>query len=183
MLGRAGVQISKITSMINGFLNISRLESGKIHIERQRFDMAKLVKETQEESAATITSHEIVFAPVEETIVNADQNKIGQVINNLISNVIKYSPAGSRIDVACVTLNTAAVFSVRDQGTGIPPGELDKLFERYYRAESAVLSSVSGFGIGLYLSAEIISRHEGRIWVESRLGEGSTFYFSLPIVS
>jgi two-component system sensor histidine kinase VicK len=101
------------------------------------------------------------------------------VINNLISNAVKYSKPGSTIQVACVTDGDFARFSVSDEGIGIEKHHLTHLFKRYYRVESN--SHISGFGIGLYLSAEIIERHDGRIWAESEPGKGSTFYFSLPV--
>jgi two-component system sensor histidine kinase VicK len=181
-LEKTNTQIGKMTTMINGFLNVTRLESGKIHIDHKIFDLAQLVKETEEEIKSTISSHEVVFAPVEETIVNADRDKIGQVINNLISNAVKYSVAGTTIQVACVTIDNKALISVRDEGMGIKPQDAAKIFERYYRVEGSQMFSISGFGIGLYLCAEIIHRHSGEIWVDSDFGKGSTFSFSLPIV-
>lgn len=181
MLEKARKQAAKMTTLINGFLNISRLESGKIHIERKRFDLADLVKETEEEMVTQINSHNIVFAPVERTIINADIDKIGQVITNLISNAVKYSPNGSTINVVCITDNGYARVSISDQGIGINQDDLPKLFERFYRANNTGNRNIAGFGIGLYLCYEIIKRHEGRIWAESRLGEGSTFYFELPL--
>jgi PAS domain S-box-containing protein len=180
-LDKAKTQVKKMTTMINGFLNVSRLESGKIHIDKQLFDMKDLVKEAEEEVRATIGSHDIVFEPVEETLVTADRDKIGHVINNFISNAVKYSPVGSTINVACITVGKNAQISVKDQGIGIKPADIDKLFERYYRVENVSTKSISGFGIGLYLCSEIIERHSGSIWVESTVGEGSTFHFSIPL--
>jgi PAS domain S-box-containing protein len=180
-LDKAKTQVKKMTTMINGFLNVSRLESGKIHIDKQLFDMKDLVKEAEEEARATIGSHDIVFEPVEETLVTADRDKIGHVINNFISNAVKYSPVGSTINVACITVGKNAQISVKDQGIGIKPADIDKLFERYYRVENVSTKSISGFGIGLYLCSEIIERHSGSIWVESTVGEGSTFHFSIPL--
>jgi len=180
-LQKANGQITKMTSMINGFLNISRLESGKIHIEHQVFDLALLIKESEEESLATITSHTLIYEPVETTFVNADRDKIGQVIHNLISNAVKYSPQGSIINIACVTVNGLANITVKDHGMGIKPEDIDKIFDRYYRVDGDHMFSISGFGIGLYLCAEIIHRHYGEVWAESEFGEGSTFGFSLPL--
>jgi two-component system sensor histidine kinase VicK len=181
-LEKTNTQIGKMTTMINGFLNVSRLESGKIQIDHRVFDLAQLVKETEDESINTISSHKIIYAPVERTMVNADRDKIGQVINNLISNAVKYSVAGTTIHVACVTIEGRALISVRDEGMGIKPQDVAKIFERYYRVEGSQMFSISGFGIGLYLCAEIIQRHDGEIWVDSDFGVGSTFSFSLPIV-
>ncbi len=182
MLQKSNKQIARITNLINGFLNVSRLESGKIQIDKQRFDMAELIKDSEEETISMYNSHRIVFAPVEEMFVVADRDKINQVINNLISNAVKYSPANTTINVACVTTHGMARVSVTDQGIGIKPEDQDKLFERYYRVNNDNSASVSGFGIGLYLCAEIIQRHDGKIWVESVVGTGSIFSFTLPVV-
>jgi PAS domain S-box-containing protein len=172
-------QVRKMTAMINGFLNVSRLESGKIQIDKQPFDMADLVKESEAETRLMNPTHTFIFHPVEPTPLFADKDKISHVINNLISNAVKYSKPGSTIQVACVTDGDFARFSVSDEGIGIEKHHLTHLFKRYYRVESN--SHISGFGIGLYLSAEIIERHDGRIWAESEPGKGSTFYFSLPV--
>ncbi len=176
-------QVRKVTDIINGFLNVSRLESGKVHIDKQPFDMAELVKEAEEESLAAITTHRVVFAPVEHTPVMADKNKIAQVVTNLINNAVKYSPQGSVINVACVTANDVALVSVKDEGMGVAPNDIKKLFDRYYRVESHATRSIAGFGIGLYFCKEIIERHEGTIAVKSELGKGSTFYFTIPVLS
>ncbi|MFI5158594.1 MAG: PAS domain S-box protein [Sphingobacteriales bacterium] len=180
-MAKAETQVRKMSTMINGFLNISRLESGKIAIDKQPFDMAELMHEVEQEVMTTYASHEIVFAPVEPTLVNADPDKIGHVINNLINNAVKYSAAGTRINVACQTVSGEAWVSVQDRGFGISDKDAENLFDRYYRVEDPNTKHISGFGIGLYLSAEIITRHEGKIWVESELGVGSTFHFSLPL--
>jgi len=181
ILEKANTQVVKMTGMINGFLNISRLESGKIHIDYQVFDLAMLIKESEAESLATIASHHVVYAPVEITYVNADWDKIGQVIHNLISNAVKYSPQGSTINVACITVDGEAQISVKDEGMGIKPEDISKIFDRYYRVEGGHMFSIAGFGIGLYLCAEIIHRHNGRIWADSEFGKGSTFHFNLPL--
>jgi two-component system, OmpR family, sensor histidine kinase VicK len=165
--------------MINGFLNVSRLESAKIQLDKSDFILADLVKEMIEEAAVIQPKHTLTFLPCEHIMVNADRDKIGNVISNLVSNAIKYSPYDRNIEVKCTTVGNEAQISVKDNGIGIKPEDIDKLFERYYRAK--VDSSISGFGIGLYLCAEIIQRHKGRIWVESELGKGSTFFFSLPL--
>ncbi|RVU03179.1 PAS domain-containing sensor histidine kinase [Mucilaginibacter limnophilus] len=182
MLDRTEKQLGKMTRMINGFLNVSRLESGKLQIDPQRFDMARLVKEVEEESLVSVTSHKVVFAPVEETWVNADQEKISHVIQNFISNAVKYSRPNSVINVACVTIDNHVQVSVSDEGIGINEEDLPRLFERYYRVKDTETRNIAGFGIGLYLCCEIIKRHRGNIWAESVVGKGSTFYFTLPVV-
>jgi two-component system sensor histidine kinase VicK len=181
MLDKANKQVSRMTTLINGFLNVSRLESAQIYIEPKRFDLAELIKETEEDTMAHISSHHIIFAPVKKTPIYADRDKIAQVIQNLISNAVKYSPQGSKINIACITRRDKAMVSVTDEGMGISPADLPKLFERYYRAKNAGIQHIAGFGIGLYLCCEIIKRHRGDIWAESEIGKGSTFYFTLPV--
>jgi two-component system sensor histidine kinase VicK len=172
-------QVKRMTTMINGFLNVSRLESGKIYIDKQRFDMADLIKEMTEETMTLYSSHRFIFHPVEPTLVNADHDKIGQVINNFISNAVKYSKTDTTIQVSCIEVNGFTQVSVTDEGMGINKDDISKLFERYYRVDNN--NKISGFGIGLYLSAEIIERHQGKIWAESEPGKGSIFYFTLPL--
>jgi PAS domain S-box-containing protein len=180
LLEKTNKQVNKMTSLINGFLNVSRLDSAKIHIDNTRFDIATLIEEVKDESIAAISSHNIVFGPVIETIVVADRDKIGQVLNNLITNAVKYSAAGSNIKVDCFKNGDWVTISVEDEGYGISEENLPKLFERYYRVGGGP-KGVSGFGIGLYLCYEIIKRHNGNIWANSVLGKGSTFSFTLPL--
>jgi two-component system sensor histidine kinase VicK len=183
MLERAGKQLGKMTTLINGFLNVSRLEAGKIYMDKKRFDMAVLVKEVEEGNMPEATSHLFVFEPVEETWVNIDKDKIEQVINNFISNAIKYSPPYTTIQIACTTKGTYAHVSVKDEGMGIRIQDQERLFERFYRVEEQETKSIAGFGIGLYLCKEIVERHEGKIGVNSTPGAGSTFWFNLPLVT
>jgi two-component system CheB/CheR fusion protein len=104
------------------------------------------------------------------------------VVSNLVNNAIKYSPRGSYIILECEANDGSVIVSVTDEGIGIKPRDQEKIFQRFYRAEEDGGRNISGFGIGLYLSSEIIQRHKGKIWVKSVESEGSTFYFSLPIV-
>ncbi|MBT2559575.1 PAS domain S-box protein [Pedobacter sp. ISL-68] len=178
-LDKAHSQIRKMTAMINGFLNVSRLESGKLLIEKTNFSLDELLKETIEETYVSQSSHQIILNPTCEVNINADRNKIGNVLSNLISNGLKYSDNGTRIEITCKLHDTEVEIQIKDEGIGIKPEDIDKLFERYYRVQGN--HTISGFGIGLYLSAEIIERHGGRIWAESEEGKGSVFHFTLPL--
>ncbi|WP_184551090.1 ATP-binding protein [Mucilaginibacter sp. FT3.2] len=180
-LDKANIQVKRMSTMINGFLNMSRLESGKILLEKQIFDLVGLIADTIAETMPASLSHHITFAPCTAIIINADRVKIGSVISNVLSNAVKYSPKEKSIHVACQKINGMAQVSITDQGIGIDQQDTQKLFDRYYRVENPNHKHISGFGIGLYLSAEIINRHNGKIWVESKLGRGSTFYFRLPL--
>ena len=180
-MDKAYKQVRRMTGMINGFLNVSRLESGKIHIDKQAFDLNDLIAETISETQLTISSHHIHFDHGRPVPVFADQEKIGSVLSNLLSNAVKYSPKGKVIHVQCQVMGAQAQVSVQDEGMGIKPADIGHVFDRYYRVSNPHTQHISGFGIGLYLSAEIIQRHNGRIWVESVSGVGSTFYFSIPL--
>lgn len=172
-------QVKKMTTMINGFLNITRLEAGKIHIDKIWFNMVLLFKEIEQEMLFMINTHQLVFEPPPTIFINADRDKISHVVTNFISNAVKYSKAGTTVTVFCTVAEGHVTVGVKDQGIGIHSQDREHLFERYYRARSS--NHISGFGIGLYLSAEIIRHHDGRIWVESELGNGACFYFTLPL--
>lgn len=179
---KANIQVKKMSSMITGFLNIARLESGKIQIIKNEFNLNELVVEVIDETRMISSSHEIRFIPNESLYVLADREKISSVISNLLSNAIKYSSKGKNIEVRCEIAGNTAQVSVKDEGMGIRLEDQAKLFERYVRITSNHTQHISGFGIGLYLCAEIIERHGGKIWVESEIGTGSIFYFNLPII-
>jgi two-component system sensor histidine kinase VicK len=182
-LDKANVQVKKMSTMINGFLNLSRLESGKIQLDLQDFYLDQLIEEMMEEIKLTVNSHHIVLSPCEPVRVCADRDKIGSVIINLVSNAVKYSPKGKEIIIDCSIRGKEVLVSIKDEGMGIKPEDITHIFDRFYRVASQHTRHISGFGIGLYLSAEIIRRHNGRIWAESEKGIGSIFNFTLPLLS
>jgi PAS domain S-box-containing protein len=177
---KANKQVKNMNSMINGFLNISRLESGKIMIEKSTFDIDQLLREMISETQLVATQ-QIEFESCGGLQIYADHDKIRSVVSNLMSNAVKYSPNGKLIKVKCEKTASEVTVSIKDEGIGIKAEDMEKVFVRYYRVETGQTQNISGFGIGLYLSAEIVQRHDGKIWVESESGVGSTFYFSLPL--
>jgi len=172
-------QVSVMTAMIKGFLNVARLDAGKIPIEKSEFNMAELIVSARDEFKVLYSSHNIVYTELEEIAVFADRDKILQVLNNLVSNAAKYSPAATTIEISCLQVENSVRVSVKDQGIGVGKEELGKLFDRYYRVENN--NNIAGFGIGLYLCAEIIKLHDGKIWGESEPAKGSVFHFELPL--
>ncbi|MGY3215001.1 PAS domain-containing protein [Mucilaginibacter sp. HD30] len=177
---KANLQVKRMSKMINGFLNVSRLESAKLLIDKKEFDLHHLIEEVVKETALSVSTHNITMNLC-HIIVNADADKIGSVVTNLVSNAVKYSPKGKEVEVKCEVIDDKVHVSVKDEGFGLSPEDKAKVFERYFRVESSNTRHISGFGIGLYLSAEIVHHHGGEIWVDSEPGKGSTFYFSLPI--
>jgi len=178
---KANYQARRMAGMINNFLHVSRLEAGKLLVEKRPFELDKLLQEILEEVQLTVTSHHFSLEECDHITVNADKDKINSVISNLVSNAVKYSPKGRLVDIRCKVRDEKVIVSVKDEGMGIKPGDLAHVFDRYYRVETNHTRHISGFGIGLYLSAEIIKLHGGDIWVESESGKGSVFYFSLPL--
>ncbi|RYY56542.1 MAG: PAS domain-containing protein [Chitinophagaceae bacterium] len=179
-LQKASAQVKKMAKLINGFLNVSRLESGKVHLEKTRFDIEILVAEIIDELNFTAKNQSIQLHACSSTIVHADREKIGSVISNLLSNAIKYSDPNTNIELSCIQMGGKVKITVADEGIGVSAEDQPRIFERYYRVDSQ-RRRISGFGIGLYLSAEIIHRHEGTIGVTSDPGKGSEFYFILPL--
>jgi len=180
-MDKANMQVKRMTAMINGFLNISRFEAGKIQIDKQPFKLAELLQEIVDESRLVVNTHTILLADCGLIEINADRDKISSVVSNLVSNAIKYSPKGKFVELACKESGGKVIVSIKDEGMGIKARDLSHIFDRYYRVETNHTKHISGFGIGLYLSSEIIKRHDGEIWAESESGIGSTFYFSLPL--
>jgi two-component system CheB/CheR fusion protein len=181
-LEKANIQVKKMAALINGFLNTSSFEAGKIYLNEQSFEIEALLTEMVEDMLLTNKSHNIILKSCSPLIVTADLDKITQVINNFLSNAVKYSPKGSNIEISCHESKGMLQFGIKDEGPGIKPDDQKKLFDRYYRIENEETKHISGFGLGLYLSAEIIHQHNGKVWVESEVGKGSTFYFSLPLL-
>lgn len=178
-LDNASRQVKKMAEMINGFLNISRLESGKIVLEKSAFELHELIVDTVADMRYLAPDRAIFYESNIRSVVHADRNKIGNVLSNLLSNAIKYSPSNSKVSVTFQVVGNMARVNVIDEGRGLKALDLEKIFDRYYRVEDN--SHVSGFGIGLYLSEEIIQRHDGRIWAESEYQKGSVFSFELPV--
>ncbi|MES2278975.1 MAG: PAS domain-containing protein [Bacteroidota bacterium] len=180
-LQKADNQVGKMTRLIYGFLDLSKIESGKLHLNLSSFNLNDVIEEAIADTRPIAQSHHIVFNAAEEIIITADTDKINQVLTNLINNAVKYSPKGSTIHVQSAIAGGTVQVSVTDEGIGVKPEDELNIFQRFYRVEDDTTRGFSGFGIGLYLSAEIVNLHKGRIWVKSNAGKGSTFSFVLPL--
>lgn len=175
-------QVDNMTAMINGFLNVSRLDSGQMHIEKTLFDFGKLFLEIEDEVLSVVHTHSFAFRASGPLSVPADRDKISQVIHNLIGNAVKYSPTGTVVTVEYgATGDGRMILSVRDQGKGIPEEDRHRIFERYYRVKNTHSTSIAGFGIGLFLCKEIIELHHGKIELQDAPDGGSVFSFTLPL--
>jgi len=182
-LARVEKQAIKMSILIQNFLNNAKLLEGKFDLVVERFNTHALLLEVVEDAKILSPTHEIIMKDCEDVFVIADRLKIAQVMENLVSNAVKYSPVGSQIIIGCKTIQGFAQISVSDTGVGIDKKDQAKLFDRFYRVENDKLKNVAGFGIGLYLVAEILRFHESRIFVESTANLGSKFYFDLPLAT
>ncbi len=181
LLTKADIQINKLTTLITDLLDVRKIENGQLRYHEEKFDFNDLVKEIIEETER-VTRHHIEIDLADTRYISGDRNKIGQVITNFIDNAAKYSPAQAVIKVKTITDANLVHLSVQDFGLGIPRDQQGKIFERFFRVNGEKENTYSGLGLGLYISAEIIKRHNGTIGVDSEHGKGSTFYFELPIL-
>lgn len=175
-------QTGKLARLIDELLDVSRIEQGKVEFRFEPLDLGELVAETVARMQHTTTQHELVVAAPDgaDLRIMADHDHIEQVLNNLLGNAIKYSPEGGRVEIALRPSEDAVHLTVTDRGVGIPPTEIEAIFDLFYRVREGRGASAGGMGLGLFISREIVTRHDGRIWVESELGHGSTFHVELP---
>jgi two-component system, OmpR family, sensor histidine kinase VicK len=181
VLDRAENQTKKMTALIQDFLNLSRLEEGKMSLNVSDFSLTELMEEVLSDMLTLSSTHTIICEPCQKVIISGDREKLGQVLTNLVGNAIKYSPEGTTITMQYKFNNGKIEFSVTDQGYGISEADQSRLFERFYRVNDGRQGRITGFGIGLYLVSEILKLHGGKIKVKSKPGAGSTFSFSLPV--
>jgi len=178
---RAFHQVQKLTSLVNDLLDVSKIEAGKLKLIIDEFDLKAIIEDAIELTNYTTDKYDIVFeSDVAVCKIHADSQRIEQVVINLLTNAIKYSPGNNRVEVTLSRNEKEVIVGVKDFGLGIPADKLTSIFSRFYRVDDAT-PNISGLGIGLYLSNEIILRHNGKLWVESEIGKGSSFWFSLPL--
>lgn len=171
----------RLNRLINDMLDLDRIEAGRLTLKRQDVSLNLLLQEAVERARASSERHVIVSdLDVGQPIVNCDADRIAQVIGNLLSNAIKYSPDGGEITVASTVRDACVEVSVLDHGIGIPAEFRGRLFSRYERYEKTE-GKIVGTGLGLAISRQIVEMHGGRIWVDSKPGEGADFRFTLPI--
>lgn len=180
-LVRVEAQTTRLTRLISEFLDLSRLNEGKLELQETKFNLNELVKDTVEDIRFTNLKYHINIDHEMNAWVCGDKDRIGQVIINFITNGIKYSPTKDIIEVRIYQKEkNKVIVSVKDYGIGIDKKDQQKIFERFYRVEGKNESTFAGFGIGLFIAKEIIERHDGSITIESEKEEGSTFSFILP---
>jgi signal transduction histidine kinase len=175
-------QTARLGRLVDELLDVSRIESGKVDFRWAEVDLAELVTEVANRLQMTTAMHtiEVDLDGAVGRSVSADRDHLEQVLDNLVTNAIKFSPEGGTIRVLLRDSQESVVLSVQDPGVGIPPTQLEAIFGLFYQAEDPVSRRSGGMGLGLYISKEIVTRHGGQIWAESAPDQGSTFNVMLP---
>ncbi|MDB5019642.1 MAG: hypothetical protein JWQ28_769 [Pedobacter sp.] len=177
---KSAEQISKLERLISDLLDVTKIHQGQMRYTYRHFDFNVLLSETIESVQYLTPSHEIILLNAPSFIHRGDYFRLEQVLTNFLSNAIKYSPGGKQVLVDCRLENDHVIVSIQDFGIGIPTEQAERLDERYYRGDKLDMR-FEGLGLGLFITSEILKRHQGSFWVESKLGVGSTFYFKLPL--
>jgi two-component system, OmpR family, phosphate regulon sensor histidine kinase PhoR len=172
----------RLGRIVNQILLANQLEMGRLDVETEAFDARELLERVAEAARTHAPPHIALAVASGEPIVPvaADKDKVRQILINLVENAIKYSPDGGTIELGVETQDDMALFHVFDEGIGIPGDEQPRVFEKFYRLDPNMTRGIGGTGLGLYICSELVERMGGRIWVESRQGKGSEFYFEVP---
>ena len=181
MVGVLREQAARLARMVDEVLDVSRIEAGGVQVERKSVEIDPLLQQLVSEFAAHDHRHAFECDPAPPGLrVWADPDRLCEVLTNLLDNAVKYSPAGGRIRLEAAAHGEEGQLSVRDAGPGIPVEEQERIFEKFHRLDAGDSQETYGYGLGLYLSRRLTQAMGGRIWVESRIGEGATFRVALP---
>ncbi len=180
-LAKVNMQLDRLASLISDLLDATRVGAGKLQFHESTFDLDALVHEVVEALQPTSQQHKLIIKGATSHKIPGDKERVGQVVVNFITNAIKYSPRAKKIVITLSADDKCATVKVRDYGVGISKNEQKKVFGRFFRAGGTTMESFPGMGLGLYISSEIIKHLDGTIGVESTVGKGSTFYFTLPL--
>lgn len=180
IITKIDTQVNRIVSMINDMLDVSSLQAGGLNFNIAKFDLNEMISEVSQGLQQTTRKHNIIIDLAPLDTIPGDRERIGQVVNNFITNAIKYSPLAGAIEITSKTDVEQVTVFVRDYGIGIHDTEQKSIFEKFYRVGNSQ-KAFQGLGLGLFICYQIIEIHKGKIGVTSREGEGSTFWFSLPL--
>ncbi len=174
-------QVTRLTSLVNGLLNSSKIRAVGFEYHQEIFDINELITQTIKDVQKTSETHKISLEGKVEGYVRGDKDRIAQVLINLLINAIRYSPNANRVKVKLSVKDNRVIISVEDFGIGISKINQKRVFERFFRLNDPTKETFYGMGLGLDISSQIVRHHKGKIWVESKEGQGSAFNFTLPI--
>ncbi|MHA4896603.1 ATP-binding protein [Pedobacter sp. PWIIR3] len=177
---KSAENITRLDRLISDLLDVTKINAGKMQYNMQEFSFSEMINDVIDNVQHTSSSHKINLESDVDILYTGDRIRIEQVLSNFLNNAIKYSPNGDRVNVTCKILLQNIIVSIQDFGIGINQHDMDHLFERYYRADNSNMQ-FEGLGLGLFISSEILKRHNGSFWIESTVGIGSKFFFRLPL--
>ena len=183
-LGIVNEQTEHLGSLVDDLLDVSGIDAGHLELRRDRLLVGQVIHKTVQKLNNLAEEKGIEFridVPAPLPTIKGDEERLTQVFTNLLYNAIKFSPGGGEVTVSAGVNDHELLAQVTDHGIGVPDEAIPHLFERFYRVDSSMTRNTGGSGLGLYISRQIIEAHGGRIWVESKVGEGSTFGFTLPL--
>jgi len=181
ILPRINKQVTRLTAIISDLLDISKIQAGKMELNFTKTSLHSLVRESVETVKQLSGRNIECILPSEDVFVTIDGQKIGQVLINILANAAKYSEPGTPIIITAIRMGDEIHITVEDQGVGISPEHLDKIFSQFYRVTNPGKSSKEGLGLGLFISREITEAHGGKIWAESEEGKGTKVHIHFPI--
>jgi PAS domain S-box-containing protein len=181
ILSRIRYQTENLQELVSDLLDVSKIQTGKLTFNKTEFVLNELVSEIIQDMQDSTSKHDITFHTKQKVTVYGDRFRLYQVLTNLLTNAIKYSPDGGVVKVSLKREDSKAVVRVQDFGIGIPREQQKKIFDRLYQVTDPKEKTFPGLGMGLYISKEIMRRHKGTIWVESEKDKGSTFFITLPL--
>ncbi len=184
-LEKAFISSTQLAALVENLLSVSRIERGSLQIQSQVTQWENILEEAYNNFLPQAKERQVSLTYVKPTkklpFVSVDKFRIGEVVSNLISNALNYTPSGGAVEVSTETSGQEVITHVKDTGPGIPPSALPKLFTKFFRVSGVLEQGSKGTGLGLYISKAIVDMHKGRIWVESEIGKGSIFNFTVPV--
>lgn len=181
MVLKIGGQVDRLSWLIREMLDVTRISSGSLRMTREYFDFSRLLEEVVEDMQTTTESHQLKITVQPYIQIWGDKERLRQVLVNLVSNAIKYSPEAKQVDIRTAATDEGVTTSVHDTGIGVPEKMKGRIFDRFFRA-TAKDNNFPGIGLGLYICSEIAKQHKGRVWFESQPGD-TTFFLFLPFLS
>jgi len=187
LLEKTYVSNERMISLINDLLNVSRIEEGRFLYKQQLANLEDIVSVVTDNSQELLKMKKmtLTFDKPKEPLpqVSIDKEKMELAVQNLLENAVKYTPEGGKINISVEKNNNNIVFKIKDTGVGIPDDQHERIFTKFFRGDNVIRMETEGSGLGLYTTRNIVDAHKGKIWFDSKEGEGTTFYFTIPITN
>ncbi|HNY36200.1 MAG TPA: ATP-binding protein [Candidatus Pacearchaeota archaeon] len=187
LLEKTYVSNERMISLINDLLNVSRIEEGRFLYKQEMASLEEIISTVIDSSQELLKMKKmkIIFDRPKEILpqVYVDREKMELVVQNLLENAVKYTPEGGEINISLEKKNDEVIFKIKDTGVGIPEAQKERIFTKFFRGDNVIRMETEGSGLGLYTTKNIIDAHKGKIWFDSKEGEGTTFTFTIPVIT